>query len=185
MTAFRRNTTDIRRAAGERVAENASAGSNLKFENSVRCAMNLRTTHSRWRGGRVVECAGLENQSAARYRGFESHPLYHEKTRPPVKRGPGLFICGMDLNFSSSRKEPRDWRQMEAQPESIPPPLFSEGGLERSSTRSAAEAGRRELECYGARNSSRAWENRWIAKPDSARTTKKIAPPTQSKVIPI
>ena len=29
------------------------------------------------RGGRVVECAGLENQSAATYRGFESHPLRH------------------------------------------------------------------------------------------------------------
>ena len=27
------------------------------------------------RGGRVVECTGLENRRAARYRGFESHPL--------------------------------------------------------------------------------------------------------------
>ena len=28
-----------------------------------------------WRGGRVVECTGLENQRTAMYRGFESLPL--------------------------------------------------------------------------------------------------------------
>ena len=27
-----------------------------------------------WSGGRVVECTGLENRRAARYRGFESLP---------------------------------------------------------------------------------------------------------------
>ena len=27
----------------------------------------------------MVECVGLENRSAARYRGFESHPLYFNK----------------------------------------------------------------------------------------------------------
>jgi hypothetical protein len=27
------------------------------------------------RGGRVAECAGLENRCTARYRGFKSHPL--------------------------------------------------------------------------------------------------------------
>ena len=28
-----------------------------------------------WRGGRVVDCGGLENRCAARHRGFESLPL--------------------------------------------------------------------------------------------------------------
>jgi hypothetical protein len=28
-----------------------------------------------WRGGRAVDCAGLENRKAARPREFESHPL--------------------------------------------------------------------------------------------------------------
>src|SRR5437588_12163615 len=31
------------------------------------------------RGGRAVECAGLENRKAERPREFESHPLRHEK----------------------------------------------------------------------------------------------------------
>ena len=30
-----------------------------------------------WRGGRVVEGTGLENQRRETYRGFESHPLRH------------------------------------------------------------------------------------------------------------
>ena len=30
-----------------------------------------------WRGGRVVDCAGLENRRAERLRGFESHLLRH------------------------------------------------------------------------------------------------------------
>ena len=30
-----------------------------------------------WRGGRVDEGSGLENQRRATYRGFESHPLRH------------------------------------------------------------------------------------------------------------
>ncbi len=42
-----------------------------------------------WRGGRVVECTGLENQRAARYRGFESLPL-----RTGLKIGDGLLIDG-------------------------------------------------------------------------------------------
>ena len=44
------------------------------------------------RGGRVVECTGLENRRAARYRGFESHPLCHKATSA---RGGGLMaFCG-------------------------------------------------------------------------------------------
>src|ERR1044071_8255994 len=31
-----------------------------------------------WRGGRAVECAGLENRKAERPREFESHPLRHQ-----------------------------------------------------------------------------------------------------------
>lgn len=39
------------------------------------------------RGGRVVECTGLENQQAARSRGFESHPLYFFKLHERGKQG--------------------------------------------------------------------------------------------------
>ena len=38
---------------------------------------SLPATHHSRRGGRVVDCAGLENRRAARSRGFESHPLRH------------------------------------------------------------------------------------------------------------
>jgi hypothetical protein len=31
------------------------------------------------RGGRAVYCTGLENRRPARVRGFESHPLRHER----------------------------------------------------------------------------------------------------------
>jgi hypothetical protein len=34
-----------------------------------------REGHVSRRGGRVVECNGLENRRAERHRGFESHPL--------------------------------------------------------------------------------------------------------------
>ena len=39
--------------------------------------MNLRSGNARlvWRGGRAVDCAGLENRKAERSREFESHPL--------------------------------------------------------------------------------------------------------------
>jgi hypothetical protein len=38
----------------------------------------------------VVECTGLENQRAARYRGFESHPLRKNTPRTQCgKRSPG------------------------------------------------------------------------------------------------
>ena len=41
------------------------------------------------RGGRVVECTGLENRRAARYRGFESHPLRSPMT--PI--APAIGVC--------------------------------------------------------------------------------------------
>ena len=34
-----------------------------------------RDTKNLWRGGRVVDCTGLENRRTERYRGFESLPL--------------------------------------------------------------------------------------------------------------
>ena len=45
--------------------------------------MNLRSRNARlvWRGGRAVDCAGLENRKAERSREFESHPLRpHSRT---------------------------------------------------------------------------------------------------------
>ena len=38
-----------------------------------------------WRGGRVVEGTGLENQRSESYRGFESHPLRQEIGESRVK----------------------------------------------------------------------------------------------------
>ncbi len=34
---------------------------------------------ARWRGGRVVDCTGLENRQLVRARGFESPPLRFRK----------------------------------------------------------------------------------------------------------
>ena len=35
-----------------------------------------------WRGGRVVECTGLEiRHTGLRYRGFKSHPLRHKNDK--------------------------------------------------------------------------------------------------------
>jgi hypothetical protein len=45
--------------------------------------VNLRSPNARlvWRGGRAVDCAGLENRKAERPREFESHPLRsHRRT---------------------------------------------------------------------------------------------------------
>ncbi len=44
--------------------------------------MNLRSRNAGlvWRGGRAVDCAGLENRKAERSREFESHPLRSLKT---------------------------------------------------------------------------------------------------------
>ena len=49
--------------------------------------MNLRSGNARlvWRGGRAVDCAGLENRKAERSREFESHPL--RSHRRASKRG--------------------------------------------------------------------------------------------------
>ena len=38
-----------------------------------------------WRGGRVVDCGGLENRCTARYPGFESLSLRFKKIRSPCK----------------------------------------------------------------------------------------------------
>ncbi len=46
----------------------------------------------------MVECVGLENRSAARYRGFESHPLYFKQKEHPVKRVLFLFNSERDEN---------------------------------------------------------------------------------------
>src|SRR5437870_6852288 len=41
-----------------------------------------------WRGGRAVDCAGLENRKAERPREFESHPLRHLHLEVPTHAGP-------------------------------------------------------------------------------------------------
>ena len=54
-----------------------------------------------WRGGRVVDCGGLENRCAARHPGFESLSLRETsktndgkaKTSPVKSRFYGTFLC--------------------------------------------------------------------------------------------
>src|SRR5437867_259405 len=47
-----------------------------------------------WRGGRAVDCAGLENRKAERPREFESHPLRRFFHRVAFKLcSPFLFAC--------------------------------------------------------------------------------------------
>ena len=50
-----------------------------------------------WRGGRVVECGGLENRCLARGREFESHPL-----RQIFERKSGLRSRSSILTVPSS-----------------------------------------------------------------------------------
>src|SRR5438128_602263 len=45
---------------------------------------NSRDRTFSWRGGRAVECAGLENRKAERPREFESHPLRASYIALPV-----------------------------------------------------------------------------------------------------
>ena len=48
-----------------------------------------------WRGGRAVECTGLENrQGLVALRGFESHPLRHRRSKftGKIKNGINSFI---------------------------------------------------------------------------------------------
>ncbi len=53
-----------------------------------------------WRGGRVVECTGLENQQRfVAFRGFESHPLRQKSKRPLL--GPFAFLAEFDLGIRS------------------------------------------------------------------------------------
>lgn len=61
----------------------------------------------------MVECVGLENRSAARYRGFESHPLYLlslQSSEAGQKRSK-MSVGGLD--FSSSRRERSERSQAE------------------------------------------------------------------------
>ena len=51
-----------------------------------------------WRGGRAVECAGLENRNAARHRGFESHPL-------PLLNG----LPTLEVAFLRNGRDDSDW----------------------------------------------------------------------------
>ena len=48
-----------------------------------------------WRGGRVVDGSGLENQRGASLRGFESHPLRFPDT--PPRRGFCVEVCVVSL----------------------------------------------------------------------------------------
>ncbi len=48
-----------------------------------------------WRGGRVVDCGGLENRCTARYPGFESLSLrWLIKVSPVNNMFTGLFFIG-------------------------------------------------------------------------------------------
>ena len=56
----------------------------VRFEN-----ISIFAVHN-WRGGRVVECTGLENQRTAMYRGFESLPL---RKRKALSNDRAFLLC--------------------------------------------------------------------------------------------
>src|SRR5438132_11987071 len=62
--------------------------------------MNLRSGNARlvWRGGRAVDCAGLENRKAERSREFESHPLRSHQSKQ--KRGLHNTLHNKFVHFS-------------------------------------------------------------------------------------
>jgi hypothetical protein len=53
----------------------------------------------RWKGGRVVDCSGLENRRWATIRGFESHPFRQTTLNKPALRR--LFDVGRDCHPSN------------------------------------------------------------------------------------
>ena len=53
------------------------------------------TIKNLWRGGRVVDCTGLENRRTERYRGFESLPLR--------KKSGNNFHCFLILFYTSGK----------------------------------------------------------------------------------
>lgn len=61
----------------------------------------------------MVECVGLENRSAARYRGFESHPLYLLCLWSSEAGQKRSKVSVGDLDFSSSRRERSERSQAE------------------------------------------------------------------------
>ena len=77
-----------------------------------------------WRGGRVVDCGGLENRCTARYPGFESLSLrWTNRTIPDSKQTSptNSMICGTFLSpyvclkvhlFADQRKNLRDFHFM-------------------------------------------------------------------------
>src|SRR5205814_2554871 len=66
-----------------------------------------------WRGGRAVECAGLENRKTERSREFESHPLRHLRPRQQdmfmrtLKHGQAEISARDRGNAAESRGDPR------------------------------------------------------------------------------
>ena len=75
----------------------------------------------------MVECSSLENYRAARYRGFESHPLRHLKTHLPAKRVDGfLNIEGKDLNAVRLVTSVSERRAPTKRSDSDNPTLFQE-----------------------------------------------------------
>ena len=63
---------------------------------------NQKTILLRRRVGRVVECGGLENRCAARYRGFESLTLRQRKN-PSIRKG--FVILTRALNACVQKPE--------------------------------------------------------------------------------
>ena len=62
----------------------------------------------RWQS--PAECTCLENRRTERYRGFESHPLRHNKKCQGKKLGT-FFILGLDNFFVSRYSENIDWKE--------------------------------------------------------------------------
>ena len=67
-------------ALAERRVRRRTRKQDIEFRQSAHIFSGEVLTMIR-RGGRAVECAGLENRNAARHRGFESHPLRRMRTQ--------------------------------------------------------------------------------------------------------
>ena len=67
------------------------------FSRSLRRSQSAATIeHKSWRGGRAVDCTGLENRQAERPREFESHPLRQtvDAAGTLIGRSPECFRSG-------------------------------------------------------------------------------------------
>jgi hypothetical protein len=89
-------------------------------DGASQCTGPGRPNTTIWRGGRAVECTGLENQQRfVAFRGFESHPLRQKTERPP--RGAFLFSGRVRFGPSNPVRRAQRRSRMPGREATIPP----------------------------------------------------------------